>query len=134
MTNEVTLSAVLSDGGTFQTTKRGISPLLDILETDPTFLQGAVCTDKIVGKAAAMLFVRCGVKSVHGEVMSEAGDAFLTAYRIPHTFDRLTPFIVNRRGDGMCPMEETVLSVDDPQTAETLLRQKVAQLKKEMSP
>lgn len=131
MTRDITLSAVLQNGGTFETAKRGISPLLDILENDPTFLQDAVCTDKIVGKAAAMLFVRCKVRSVHGEVMSKAGDAFLTEYGVPHTFGTLADHIVNRAGTGMCPMEETVLYESDPARAEKLLREKVAALRKE---
>jgi len=118
------LVAVGSDETVFVSTARGVSPLLDVLETSPERLKDAVCADRVVGKAAAMLFVKCGVKAVHGEVMSRAAADFLLLHNMPHTYGKLVENIRNRRGDGICPMEEAVLAVDDLDEAEALLRRK----------
>jgi len=91
-------------------------------------LAGFSAADKIVGKAAALLFVHAGIANVYGEVMSEAGLAVLKRHNIPCTYGTLTPYIINRRGDGICPMEETVLQIDDPKQALAALLEKRRQL------
>ena len=80
-------------------------------------LRGFSAADKIVGKAAALLFVLAEVSKVYGEVMSKAGLGVLRAHHIPCAYGTLTPYIVNRQGTGMCPMEETVQTIDDPKAA-----------------
>ena len=40
----------------FQSQKRGVQPLLELLDTDPHW-EGAVVADGVVGKAAAFLYV-----------------------------------------------------------------------------
>ena len=96
--------------------KTGIAPMLDWL-FEGVDLTGFSAADKIVGKAAALLFVLAGVTSVYGEVMSEGGLAVLQAHHIPCSYKTLTPYIINRKGDGICPMEQTVQQIDDPKTA-----------------
>lgn len=103
--------------------KTGIAPILDWL-ADGTDLSGFSAADKIVGKAAALLFVLAGIKAVHGEVMSKAGLAVLQAHGIACTYGSLTDHIINRRGDGICPMEETVQTIDDPDLAHKALAAK----------
>ena len=43
----------------------------------------------------------------------------------------MTEYIINRRGDGMCPMEETVRMISDPAAAYPALLQKREPLRKE---
>ena len=102
----------------------GIAPMLEWI-TAGTELNGFSAADRIVGKAAALLFVLAGVREVYGEVISEAGLAVLTEHRIPCSYGTRVPFIINRKGDGMCPMEETVQNISDPQSAfEALVRKR----------
>lgn len=91
-------------------------------------LTGFSAADRIVGKAAALLFVLANVSEVYGEVMSEAGLAVLQQHHIPCTYGTLTAHIVNRRGDGMCPMEQTVLAINEPMPAFKALQEKRRQL------
>ncbi len=112
-----THTCVLCNGdAVYASQKTGISPMLDWL-SDGADLRGCSAADKIVGKAAALLFVLAGVREVYGEIMSKAGLGVLRAHGIPCAYGTLTPYIINRRGDGMCPMEETVLTIDDPTAA-----------------
>lgn len=99
---------------------RGIGALLDLLPQGG--LRGASVADKIVGKAAALLMVRGGVKEVYAETLSESGDAVLSRYNVPHDCGTLTPAIQNREGTGPCPMEKAVENINDPGTAQAVLR------------
>ncbi len=86
-------------------TGSGIAPLVRALRADGACFRDNTVADKILGLAAAMLFVHGNAAAVYGEVMSESADRFLTAEGIPHAAGKLVPHIVNRTGDGVCPME-----------------------------
>lgn len=93
-------------------------------------LQGYAVADLIVGKAAAMLFVKAGILAVYGEVMSEAGCTYLQQHGIPCSFGTLTQSIINRSGDGVCPMEQTVALIDDPDDGYLALRDRLSRMQK----
>lgn len=127
----VTFAAVSRDGREHVSDRRGIAPVLELLDTDATFLQGADVADKVVGKAAALLFVRGGVHSVYAKTISEKAAAVLWANGIAFACEETVPHIVNRAGDGMCPMERCVWEIDDPVAAEAALRRRVRELRGE---
>ena len=128
------MTCVLCRGDAVYTSeKTGIAPMLGFL-ADGTELAGFSAADKIVGKAAAMLFVRAGVREVYGEVMSRAALPVLEKYGIPASFGTLTDSISNRAGNGICPMEETVAGIDSPAEAEAALRAKLARLRGSAAP
>ena len=115
--------AVLTDDG------KGISPMLRFI-AEGRELSGYSAADVIVGKAAAMLFVKAGVREVYGEVMSEQGFAYLQSRSVPCACGTLTEKIINRKGDGICPMEQTVADIDDPEKGYHALAERMAQLRK----
>ncbi len=108
-------------------TKSGIRPVLEYLD-EGTDLTDFVVADRIVGKAAALLFVLAKIKCVYAEVISEPAILILKQHNIEYSYGKLTKNIINRKGDGICPMEQTVLNTDDPQTAFELLKAKVKEL------
>ena len=105
---------------------RGICPLLDLIKQREN-LHSACAADRIVGKAAAMLYVLMGVKGVFAEVLSKSGLAVLKNYGIYVEYATLTPNIKSRDGIGLCPMEQTVLTIDEPSAAYVALAKKVEQ-------
>ena len=113
---------ILTDDG------RGISPMMRLL-AERRDLRGFSVADLIVGKAAAMLFVKAGIACAYGEIMSEAGREYLIAHDIPCTFGTLTQRIINRRGDDICPMERTVQNIDDCEAGYLALRQRLEELR-----
>lgn len=117
-----------SDNAISTDVRKGIVPLLERAEGDYDF-KGFGGADIIVGKAAAMLFAYMGIASVYGKVMSRAADDFLTAKGIPHSFGTLADMIENRSGTGVCPMEETVMDINDPEEAVTALRKTLDRLR-----
>ncbi len=109
--------------------EKGIAPMMRFLDSG-TRLQGFCAADRIVGKAAAMLFILARVRAVHGTVMTETAKKMLEENGIFASCDTLTKEIVNRRGDGLCPMEITVQSIDDPQEAREAIRLTMQRLSK----
>lgn len=102
-------------------TRRGIAPMLDFLEQGLDFC-GASVADRVVGRAAAFLFLCAGVREVFAEVISEPAIEVLRAHKLPYQADRRVPYIINRAGDGPCPMEQAVQGISDPQQALAVLR------------
>ncbi len=113
--------SVLNDGHTIvlckndaviTSDKRGIAPMVSFLR-EGRDLGGYSVADKIVGRAAAMLFVKSGIVAVHAVTLSKGGKKLLEHHNIPVTYDTLTEKIINRKGDGMCPMEKAVEDIAD---------------------
>ena len=110
-------------------TRRGVAPLLGWLD-EGADLTGYAAADKVVGKAAAFLYLRLGVTTVYGGVMSRPAYDLLTAHGVAATYGALVPAIRNRAGDGDCPMETVTRPLTDPVEAERAVRQRLAELKK----
>ena len=107
-------------------TGRGVKPVIALYEQG--ILSGASVVDKIIGKAAAMVLVLGGVKSCYGLTMSQAAVDYLKSHGVAVEYDTLTEHIINRKGDGICPMEQTVAEIDDPAEALVALKNKIAEL------
>lgn len=129
LADDPTLTCVFCrNGETLTSQKRGIAPPMDFLDADRD-LRGFSVADRIVGRAAALLFVLAGVKEVHAEVLGEGALGVLNESGIPVTYGTLTPCVINRRGDGPCPMERAVEAIDDPALAREAIRQTLQRLK-----
>lgn len=109
--------AVVSDGEVFTSQERGVKPLLFLLKEKKEFLKGASVADKVIGKAAALLMVLGEIKEVHTLIISEPAIKVFEKYNIPCFYDKKVDRIINRTGDGLCPMETLCLDVDEPQEA-----------------
>lgn len=115
-------TCVLCKGDTVYTSeKRGIAPMMDLLDSGAE-LTGFCAADRIVGKAAAMLFSLAKVNEVWADVMTDGAIDFFKKSGIACTWRVRTPRIVNRNGDGPCPMEKAVEKVSDPTAARVEIR------------
>lgn len=108
---------------------KGIAPVIEPLKEDMNFFKDADIVDKVVGKAAAMLFIKAHIHHLHTHVISQHAIDILDAYQVSYSYDKCVDFIVNRQGNGMCPMEETVLLINDLDEAFEALCQKQAELR-----
>ena len=115
------------DGQLATSTYRGVKPLLSWLE-DPALPKGFCAADKVVGKATAYLYILLGAKAVHAGIMSQSALQVLKAGNIAASFDTLVPRIVNRAGDGMCPMEAATRDVSTPEEALLAIKNALAAL------
>ena len=108
---------------------RGIGPALSAYTSQKALLEGACVYDTIVGKAAASLFVLAKVRAVYGETMSELAAALLESHGIAVRYAVLTGQIINRRGDGLCPFEQAVLSCSTAEECLPVIRRTMQTLK-----
>ncbi len=108
------------NGEYFNDDGRGITTMMRFI-AEGRDMKGYSAADKIVGKAAAILFIKAGIVSVHGSTMSESGKNFLESHNIHCTYDVLTEKIINRSGTDICPMEKAVADTDDIDTGYILL-------------
>lgn len=111
----------------FMSREKGIKPLIEVIESN-TDTQACFAEDKIVGKAAALLYAFMGVEAVHADVMSKDGLDILKTYGINASYNILTDKIINLRGDDICPMEKTVADIYEPQKAFDALKLKIKQM------
>ena len=114
-------------GACYTDNRRGIAPMLGFVERGID-LRGFSVADRVVGKAAAMLFVCAGIKQVYAAVVSRPALDTLAQYHIPCEWGTLVPFIINRAGDGPCPMETAVRELDDAAKAPRILREALQKL------
>ncbi len=106
--------------------ERGIKQLFALCERGEE--RGFAAADKIVGRAAAFLYILMGVTSVYAEVMSAGAATLLTENGISAEAGTIADTIVNRAGTGLCPMEEAVLGIGDPLEAKIAVGEKLKRL------
>lgn len=109
---------------------RGVAPILEKIDEDPSFLNGATVADKVIGKAAAMLLSKYGVREIHALLISEKALCYLENTTVTVTYEVIVPHIINRDKTGMCPMEKCVIDTTDEDEAEKLIRLKRQELMK----
>lgn len=108
-------------------TERGVKPLLEFLDSGKDF-SGAFAFDKVVGKAAAFIYVKLGVSCLYTEVISEFALKVLLAHSVNVEYGKMVDAIRNRAGNGFCPMESAVLGIYDADEAIAAIKIKLTEL------
>ncbi len=115
-----TLQVFLGERIVFASDGRWLHPLFDLEE----FLKGSdyaperlVARDRIVGKAAALLFARMGIRTVHAGILSRLAEEVLKQRGIEHRFDTRVERID-------CATEELLANIDDSESAYLLLAER----------
>ena len=109
--------------------KRGVAPLIELLDSRID-VRGYSAADKAVGKAAAMLFVLLGVGEIYAVVMSRSAKKILDGHGIKYSCGEEVEYIINRKKDGMCPMEKAVMDIDDPAEAQKEIKETIEKMRK----
>ena len=127
-------TCVLWDGVTALTTQqRGIQPLRGWLGSEKD-VSAFVAADRVVGKAAAYLYVLLKIKAVYAEIVSKPAQEVLARYGIPLEYGTLVDAIQNRAKDGFCPMERAVWEIDSPEQALVAIERTYQALTKKETP
>ncbi len=102
----------------------GIKPLLETIDELKDTMQGCVVGDRVLGKASALLCVYAKVAGVYTPQATKTAIAVLIRSGIPGQSEELIPFIQNKNKDGLCPFEQLLQTIDKPEEAYTILKQK----------
>ena len=128
--NEGGYTCVVSlDGREYTSFERGVKPLIQLLESEQSFV-GALAADKTVGAGAAHLYVLLGVRALWANVISATAVDILKKNGIETFYGECVPYIINRRGDGVCPIETAVKDAKDSDEAYTLIKEALKELAK----
>ncbi len=123
MSNSPAHLALRCDGASLFSSSSGwLYPLMELerfLSTNAVDIGRCTVYDKIVGKAAALLAVRLGVRKLECDVLSEQAEPVLNANGVTYTAARRTPRID-------CQTEEILADEEDPEAAYRLIRSRIA--------
>ena len=101
--------------------RRGVRPLLELTGGGRS-VHGFSAADKVVGKAAALLYLLMGVSNLYAGVISKPALQTLERGGVTVSYGQLVEAIHNRTGTGFCPMETAVQDVDTPADAPAVLQ------------
>jgi hypothetical protein len=96
----------------FSSREKRIRPLFVCVRDNN--LEACSAVDKIVGEAAALLFIYGKIKEVHAITMSKGALVLLQENKIKATYDKLVENILNDDRTDICPMEKLARKVKDP--------------------
>jgi hypothetical protein len=111
----------------YTSVQRGVTPLIEWHKGD-TDLSGFCAADKVVGKGAAFLYVLLGINEVYAAVISRPALDVLLSHGIKTEYGILADNIINRSGDGICPIESAVLGTYDPHEAYSAIVKKLQEI------
>ena len=104
-------------------TEPGLAPLINYLENDD--FKGAYVFDRVIGRAAANLYVYGSAKYVYADTISKPAIDILKKNNIKYEAKNITDEIQNKSKTGLCPFEELTKDVSDPNQAYGLIYKKM---------
>ena len=122
------ITCVLSDGKELVTSReRGVKPLVEFIDGGKNFC-GYFAADKVVGRAAALLYAYMKINALYAGVISESALEVCNEHGIRVSYGTLVKNIINRRGDGICPMEALTADIRDPSEALDKIKRKLKEM------
>ncbi len=109
-------SCAIRKEGTIHTfTKPGIADLHDIYKNNPAMLNEADVADKAVGKAAAAIMALGKIKRLFAGIISIPACDMLQNAGVEVECGKKVEFIMNRKKDGICPLEKLASNATTPE-------------------
>lgn len=108
----------------FETESHGIGDLLKAINKIGNNMKGSSVADRIVGRAAALVFVFSGVKAVFAEIASDGGFEVLNDNAIFCVYEKRVANVLNFEKTDVCPFEKLVAKLSNPEKAYEVLREK----------
>lgn len=109
---DLTLVACKGGSVVFKSSNRGVEDLYHLVREQSALLAGASAADKVVGRAAAMLYTGSGVRELFTDKLSRAALAILHLAGVKVQYKKMIPFVMNNDRTGMCPVERLASTVD----------------------
>ena len=88
-----------------------LRPVIMCIAKHKKEMQGAIVIDKVVGLAAAKLFVFARVDEIYSKIMSRVAVIYLTGMNIKFEPEKIVDKILNDDKSDICPMERLAESL-----------------------
>lgn len=111
----------------FTSKEKGVKPLLDYIEEEYNYTNITII-DKIIGKGAMCLAVKCKAKKVITPIISKKALDIANMYNVEVEYNEIVPEIINRTGTGPCPIENAVSSINNIEEAYDVIIKKLEEL------
>jgi hypothetical protein len=98
---------VVKDGTVlFSSFDRGIKPVYDAFTKSSNMLKGAFISDRVTGKAAAIILSNAGIAGIYTELISKEAINIFSERGIKLLYEKKVDYILNRDKNGSCPIEK----------------------------
>ncbi|MGL5964397.1 MAG: DUF1893 domain-containing protein [Fusobacteriaceae bacterium] len=97
----------------FTSDKLGVLPAYQFYKKDLEFTKDSEIEDKVTGKGSAMLLSSAGCKKIKTGLISEEAFEILEKNKIKVEYIEIVSYIINRTGDGKCPVETMLEGLDN---------------------
>jgi len=105
------------------TDKRGIEPLLDLIESNPAMLEGAIVGDRIVGRTAALMCIYSKVRVVFAMIISDEAIELLDKHGVLATWQETVPYIVEKNLTSRYKLDLMLKDVEEPEKAVEMIKE-----------
>lgn len=117
--------AIYKDGKIKYYNQRNLKPVFLALGDFNNDFKECFIVDRRISKASAVLFAYGNAKNIRTPLMTKSAGEFLKKHGINYKADEITDSVLDKNSKIKCPLEKTVLNIDDPNTAYNMLKQKV---------
>lgn len=130
--NSCTCIILKNDEIIYKSNYIGVKPLLEFLRENVSLGKDDRLTliDKIIGKAALLLAVKCRIHEIFTPIISQEAISTAEHYSIKWESGKVVPHIVNREGNGKCPIEASVTDTINLDEAYINIKGTIAELMK----
>lgn len=104
--NNYKLVVVKEGNIVFSSLDRGIKPVYQIYTNGQHLLEGAYISDRVTGKAAAMILSKANIAGIYTEIISEPAIKIFKDNNISLIYESKVDYILNREKNGSCPIEK----------------------------
>lgn len=113
----------------FTSKDKGVKPLLDFYKLgEYKEHKNIYVADKIIGRGASFFLVAMSIKALYTPIISESAKALLDKYNIKVVYNKVVPYIINREGTGLCPIESSVLDEENVEIALQKIQKRLIEL------
>ncbi len=106
----------------------GVKPIILPMREDLYFCKDYEVADTIIGRAATLLLILSGATAVYGKIMSRPAVEVFTLHEVEYQYGTLVDVIKNREGNGVCPLEDAVKTIHNPQIAFSIIEERIKEL------
>lgn len=106
----------------FETESHGIGDLLKAINQIQNQMKGSSVADRIVGRAAALLFIFSGVQAVFAVTASDGGIEVLKKNSVFCEYESRVTSVLNLKRTDVCPFEKLVAKLSSPEKAYEALK------------
>ncbi len=112
----------------FTSEYKGVRPMLEYMKAFGPSEEPLMVVDRIMGRGAVMLAVLINATTIKTPVISETALELAKVHGLTVEADKIVPYIINREGNGRCPIETSVLDIEDAEEGYEAIKEAIVKL------